>query len=254
MISGPDCFAVWAPEGVVWSEWAKPVVFAHAPALLTDPPLVIPELTLPNLPRPWDQSAIVVDLPGAQSVLVGLALAERGYRPVPLFNGTSGPAPVIPVEGIEHALGAGAGVLKRCTIAPDAKPAFLLDAERTTSTGAGLPGRYDNRWVILPQDAPSGTFLLSQGVREITLIQLRLGPPQPDLAHVLLRWKGAGLRLRSVSLETGGVDEDLSFSVPQGFRRLWYGAIALFGLRRNNVGGFGSTVPEQTQHRGGFYG
>jgi hypothetical protein len=253
MISGPDCFATWAPDGVVWSEWAKPVVFAHAPVLMTEPALVIPEYKLPELPRPWDQSAIVVDLPGADAVLFGLMLAQRGYRPVPLFNGTSGPAAVVSVEGIEHALGAGADVLKRCTIAPDAKPAFLLDSERTMSIGSGLPGRYDNRWVILPQDAPSGTFLLSQGVHQITLIQRQLGPPQPDLAHVLLRWREAGLRLRSISVETGAVDEELSFAVPQGFRRLWYGAIALLGLRRNNVGGFGSQVPEQTQGSG-FYG
>jgi hypothetical protein len=253
MISGPDCFSIWAPEGVVWSEWAKPVVFAHAPVLLTEPALVVPELTLPNLPRPWDQSALVVDLPGAQSVLIGLALAERGYRPVPLYNGTSGPAAVVQMDAIEHALGAGADVLKRCTIAADARPAFLLDSERSTTLGAGVPGRYDNRWIVLPQDAPSGTFLLSQGIREVTLIHHRLDTPQPDLSHVLLRWKEAGLRLRAISLETGAVDEDLSLAVPQGFRRLWYGAIALMGLRRNNVGGFGSTVPEQTQSSG-FYG
>lgn len=253
MISGPDCFAIWAPEGVVWSEWAKPVVFAHAPVLMTEPALVVPELTVPNLPRPWDQSAIVVDLPGVQSVLVGLALAERGYRPVPLYNGTSGPAAIVPVDAIEHALGAGADVLKRCTIAPDAKPAFLLDSERNTPIGGGEAGRYDNRWIVLPQDAPSGTFLLSQGVREITLITERLGTPLPDLTHVLLRWKEAGLRLRVVSLETGGVDDNLALAAPESFRRLWYGAIALLGLRRNNVGGFGSTVPEQTQGRG-FYG
>jgi hypothetical protein len=35
--------------------------------------------------------------------------------------------------------------------------------------------------------------------------------------------------------------------------RAWYVAIALFGLRRSNVGGFGAMIPEQTS-RGGFYG
>lgn len=253
MISGPDCFAVWAPEGVVWSEWAKPVVFAHAPVLMTEPPLVLPDLTLPNLPRPWDNAAVLVDLPGARSAVVGLALAERGYRPVPLYNGTSGPMPVVPVDGIEHALGAGADVLKRCTITPDARPAFLLDSARSASAGSGVPGRYDNRWVILPQDVPSGTFLLSRGIGEVMLIQERSVTPAPDLTHVLLRWQRAGVRIRSISLETGAVEDDLALAVPQSFRRLWYGAIALMGLRRNNTGGFGSTVPEQTQ-RSGFYG
>jgi len=253
MVSGPDCFAVWAPEGSVWSEWAKPVVFANASVLPTEPPAVVPDLSLPNLPRPWDPCALVVDLPGAHSALVGLALAERGFRPVPLYNGTSGPSPIVQVEAIERVLGAGAEVLTRCQIPADARPAFLLDSERNTPIGTGVPGRYDNRWVVLPQDAPSGTFLLSRGIREVLIIQQRPGAPQADLTHVLLRWKQAGLRLRAISLETGAVDEDLSLAVPQGFRRLWYGAIALLGLRRNNAGGFGSLVPEQTQ-RSGFYG
>jgi hypothetical protein len=34
---------------------------------------------------------------------------------------------------------------------------------------------------------------------------------------------------------------------------LWNVAVALFGLRRSNVGGFGAMVPEQTS-RGGVYG
>ena len=112
MISAEDCFALWAPDGAYWSQWAKPVVFASAPALLDEPEPALPVLDYPALPRTFDPTAIVVDLPGAQSVLVGLALAERGFRPVPLFNGTSGPNPVIAVEPIEHALGTGAAVLR----------------------------------------------------------------------------------------------------------------------------------------------
>ena len=253
MISGPDCFAVWAPDGVLWSPWAKPVVFAHAPALSNEPEATVPPLEVPGLPRPWDESAIVVDLPGAQAVLVGLALAERGFRPVPLFNGTSGPMPIVPMEGIERALGAGTEVLRRAAIAPDAKPAFLIDADRGTPIGTGVPGRYDNRWVVLPQDFPSASFLLGHGVKTITVIRPRAHVPDQDLTHVLLRWKEGGLRLRAISLDTGTVEEDLSLAVPSGFRRLWYGAIALMGLRRNNAGGFGSLVPEQTKSTG-FYG
>jgi hypothetical protein len=252
-ISGQDCFAAWAPDEVFWSQWAKPVAFAHAPALFTDPPVAVPDITAPGLPRSWDASAIVVDLPGEQAVLCGLALAERGFRPVPLFNGTSGPKPVVPMDGVERGLGAGAAVLRRVTIAPEARPAFLIDSERHSPIGGGEPGRYDNRWVVLPQDFPSATLLLAHGIKEIMLIRQRDKWPDQDLTHVLLRWRQAGLRLRVIVLETGETDDDLSLTIPSNFRKLWYGAIALMGLRRNNAGGFGSLVPEQTQHTG-FYG
>ena len=141
MISGPDSFAVWAPDTVFWSQWAKPVVFASSSGLSTEPTVVVPELTTPGIPGVFDQSAIVVDLPGGQSVLTGLALAARGFRPVPLFNGTSGPNPIVPMQPIENALGAGVEVLRRLAIAPDASPAFLLDADRRTPISGGAPGR-----------------------------------------------------------------------------------------------------------------
>jgi len=253
MISGHDCFAVWAPETSFWSQWAKPVLFASVPMLSTDPVSPAALETVVGLPQPWDQSAVLVDLPGELAVRFGLALAVYGFRPVPLFNGTAGPNPVVPVDGIQHALGGGVEVLRRTTIAPDARPVFLVDADRGRPIGAEEPGRYDNRWVVLPQDFPSATLLLSHGIKDVTLVRQRSLIPDQDLTHVLLRWKQGGVRLRAIGLETGEVNEDLSLAVPSGFRSLWYGAIALMGLRRNNAGGFGSLVPEETR-RSGFYG
>jgi hypothetical protein len=63
------------------------------------------------------------------------------------------------------------------------------------------------------------------------------------------------LKLRAIDLSTGRVEEPLTVPAPSRFRLAWYAAVALLGFRRSNVGGFGSTVPEQTHHRGGgFYG
>jgi hypothetical protein len=160
---------------------------------------------------------------------------------------------VIAVEPIEHALGAGAAVLRRLTISPEARPAFLLDSDRGNVIGAAEPGRYDNRWIVLPQDVPSGPTLLAQGIKDVLVIAARATLPDQDLTYVLLRWREAGLRIRGLSLETGAIDEDLALTVPSSMRRLWYGAIALMGLRRSNVGGFGSLVPEETRSTG-FYG
>ena len=89
----------------------------------------------------------------------------------------------------------------------------------------------------------------------MTLVQRGGTSPATDLSHVLLRWQQAGIRLRVIDLTSGKADENVQVTEPSLFRRAWYVAITLLGLRRSNVGGFGSTVPEQTASgRGGFYG
>jgi hypothetical protein len=249
-----DAFSIWAPEDALWTEWAKPVAFTGA---ITDAgletPMSVPTLAIPGLPESWADAAIVVDLPGEEAVTVGLALAERGFRPVPLFNGTIGPNAVIDVLQITRALGAAAPLLAEIAIKPDARPAFLLDSRRGELLGAEEPGRYDNRWVVLPQDFPSGVFLGSRGIHEVVLIQRGESMPAQDLTHVLYRWQQAGIRMRAIDLASGRTSDDLRVRRPSLFRAAWYVAIALLGLRRSNVGGFGSMVPEQTA-RSGFYG
>jgi hypothetical protein len=253
-MTNQDCFAIWAPEEALWTQWAKPVAFAGAMMPLGgEPPLDPPALQIPGMPESWTQSAIVVDLPGEEAVGVGIALAERGYRPVPLFNGTEGPKAVIDVEPITRALGLGAEALSLTSLPPDARPAFLLDSRRSDDGGAKDPGRYDNRWVVLPQDFPSAAFLGSKGIREVVLLQRASLSPAADLSHVLYRWQQAGIRLNVIDISTGQITDDVRVRRPSKFRMAWYVAIALMGLRRSNVGGFGSTVPEQTS-RSGFYG
>jgi hypothetical protein len=253
MISSEDCYAIWAPDGNPWSAWAKPVLFASVPGLPTERPIELPPFDVPGLPVTWHQTAIILDLRGDESVRVGLALAARGFRPVPLFNGTTGLNPVVATEDLVSALGAGAAILKTLSLAAEARPAFLLDANRRDPSPGSLAGRYDNRWIVLPQDFPSAGYLKSQGISSCTLIQRGPHDPAEDLAHVLLRWQQAGITIRSVELQTRRVIEPLIITPPSSFRRAWYAAIALLGLRRSNVGGFGANIP-QHQSRSGFYG
>jgi hypothetical protein len=117
-------FAAWTPSGVSWCEWAKPVAFVnvHEASIAAQAPIAL------QLPLAIDASSVVVvDLPGAEAVQAGLLLAERGFCPVPLFNGTSGPAAAVDVQPIAQALLAGAEAMKSRAIAPGAPPAFLLD-------------------------------------------------------------------------------------------------------------------------------
>jgi hypothetical protein len=254
VIDGEACYAIWAPASSVWTAWAKPVLFARGPLPANFAP-VVGTLEAAGLPGSFAQAAIVVDLPGAEAVTIGLALAERGFRPVPLFNGTSGPTPVLDVEPLRDALGAGAAVLPAMPLTPEAAPAFLLDSRRYDPRFSPREGAYDNRWIVLPQDFPSAIFLLSHGVREVTIVQREGLTPADDLVHVLRRWQEGGVKLRLLDLSTGRVVDPLEVPAPSRFRRAWYAAVALLGFRRSDVGGFGSTIPEQTSGRGGgFYG
>ena len=243
-------FAAWTREHVIWSNWAKPVAFAMpelSPGAAAEPPSAPDVAALAFDPR----AAVIVDLPGPEAVATGLVLAERGWCPVPLFNGTSGPSPAIDVDVISRALFASADRVARVPLPPDAPPAFLLDARRLEGAPVG-PGKYDNRWVALPQDFPSGALLASRGIRSAVIVR-RVGlSVRADLAHVLARWVDHGVRVRVLDVADGRMADDVRVPRPSRFRLAWYAAIALLGLRRSNIGGFGARVPEQTAHGGHF--
>src|SRR4051812_25589194 len=80
-------YDVWAPAGGRWSPWVKPVLFA----CMSDPPLprslpTLADETMDWVPPVEGKMAFVVDLPYEAGVIMGLKLAQRGYRPVPLYN------------------------------------------------------------------------------------------------------------------------------------------------------------------------
>ena len=243
-MTNEECFEAWAPEGIHWSRWAKPALFAglaNVGARAGAENWSVHDVSW--TPEPRGKTAIVVDLPGAESVVVGLALARRGYRPVPVYNTSVGPSAVIDVEPLARFLDAGAEALREIRLPADAPPAFLLDADRMAPGKPLVPGRYDNRWIVFPQDFPSANYLLSQGIAEVLLLQTGQGEPREDLAHVLLRWQDAGIQLRAADVATGGQPRELRVSPPSLFRRAWYRAAALMGLRRNSAGGFGAVIP-----------
>lgn len=244
MISAEDLYAIWAPDGARWTEWAKPAAFL-LPVIPDAEPTPGAD-AVPGLPEAWTDTAVIADLPGAEAVHVGMALAKRGYRPVPLFNATFGPNAVIDVEVITRALASHAETLRRLVIAPDALPVFLLDSRRRHNTvGAATPGWYDNRWVALPQDFPSGTLLRSRGITDVTLLLRDESGPSEDLAHVLLRWQQGGLRIMAAS-PADTAPRPLTVTRPSWFRLAWYRALTAARLRRNNAGGFGAVIPVAT--------
>lgn len=264
-------FRAWAPDGSPWSPWAKPVLFAHygevrraldpsaggasAEALAASSS---PAGGAADLPPADGRTAVVVDLPGPASVAAGLRLAKLGYRPVPLFNAVSPPGfpgeplaavAAVDVRPILAALVASAEALSALVLPPEAPPAFLLDHARRT--GHPEPGQFDNRSVSLPTDFPSGHLLQSRGVERVVVAQPGSGQPQEDLRHTLVRWQREGLAILVRPTDPPGPPEPIDVVLPSGFGRVWQRALAVLGLRRYPLGGFGGTLPEPGGGGGG---
>lgn len=246
-----QCYAAWAPDDSIWAPWAKPVLFASMDKWYGDDlPADVPADLAARLPAARPDLALVVDLPGADSLSTGLGLAQRGFRPVPLYNGTVGPSPVVDVGPVAQRLIAGAHMLSALPLRGDAPPAFLLDANRMN--GTPQPGRYDNRWIVLPQDFPSAVMLRRHGIREVWLLSRTPRIVLTDLEHVLLRWQQGGVRLRTGNPAEQAEPAELVVSEPSGFRKAAYRLLALMGYKRSNIGGFGAFIPQQVEGGHGF--
>jgi hypothetical protein len=242
-------FDIWAPGESVWSPWAKPVLFTDIPLGM----LGLPGNEAPPVPElPWKLApgcAVVVDAPGAQSVLIGMALARRGLRPVPLYNTTGELVPLVPCTELMSALCHSAPELERLAIAPDAPPAFLIDSTRMS--GRRRPGVFDNRWMVFEQDFPSAAFLRSKGIRSVALAQDEPRMPGPDLWRVLGAWKKGDLEITRPRANSGEL-EPLSVRAATPSRVAALFAMIFAGLWYNSTGGFGSRVPTPSSGGGGF--
>src|SRR5947209_2444862 len=101
------------PPGHLWSLWAKPILFAQMAESSSGS--VGGEswraLDVSQAPAASEHAVLVVDLEAEESVRFGLALAARGYRPVPLYNACTGPHEVIDQRPILEALRNGTGFL-----------------------------------------------------------------------------------------------------------------------------------------------
>lgn len=252
-----ELYEVWAPEGSLWSAWVAPAIFSGFECEAPNTP------QLPAIPIPLvSRQAVVLDLPGDQAVLLGLALATEGYQPVPVFNVSPAPDwggivtddilllhPISPpgialdLKPVVRALCQGATVLRSQALPANAPPAFLLDSRRLEPQVPIDEGTFDNRWMVFPQDFPSGRFLRERRIESLLLVQQGRLEPRVDLAHVLLRWQEAGMQVLGKDLTRTSPPEPLHISRPPLFRALWYRALAQLGLHPNSAGAFGAIVP-----------
>jgi len=255
-------FKTWAPSDSAWSQWVSPALFAQiactvgAAADGVDVPVPTwrEEKTSP-------ESAVIVDLPGADSIRLAMALAKRGYRPVPIINASPGPVGlqltflpptnvsrqsvvVLDMSSLVREICMGTAFLQKLSFASDAPPVFILDALRLRGTNPIRDDMFDNRWMVFPQDFPSARFLADKKIKRLTLVQTGKAHPLEDLSHVLLRWQEAGIEIFARASGDTGSPSRITVSKPSRFKVSWYRALATVGLRRSSVGGFGSFIPE----------
>ncbi len=253
-----EIFSVWAPDDSPWSPWAKPVLFAHTQLSNTPFSEAAPDVSWS--PPPGAKVALVLDLPGSLGVLTGLALASRGYRPVPLYNAvplphgqpiqdpllTRNAVAAVNVLPILAALKGSAEKLAELKLPSDAPPAFLLDANRCGDRLNMTPGDFDNRSVSFTTDFPSANFLVSREIQRVRLIQEGNLQPQSDLVHTLRRWQDGGLQLERSRLDLPTQSEPFEVARPSWYGAMFQRVLCQIGLRHSNGGGFGAWVPDSS--------
>ncbi len=172
-MTGKDLFRIWAPAGKKWTDWVRPVPFvgmseyskAYGMMNYSVPPIGF-------IDENCVRAAIIVDLPGAQSVEMGIALAKAGYRPIPIYNGTieqAGARATVDNQSVGPALLWGATELRKIAISDDALPAFLTDSNRMNRYKMEV-SLFDNSWDVYHQDLPSADYFLSNGISKIVIV------------------------------------------------------------------------------------
>src|SRR5258708_35714536 len=91
-MTGQELFKTWAPSDSAWSQWVSPALFAQIACTdgVSEAGVDVPVPTWQE-EKANPESAVIVDLPGADSIRLAMALAKLWYVPVPIINASPGP-------------------------------------------------------------------------------------------------------------------------------------------------------------------
>lgn len=193
-MSGKDIFKIYAPNGVKWSDWVRPVPFVAIDTYNRKPISDWYDRKVIFIKEYSQNSAIFVDLPGKESIEFGIALAYLGYRPIPIFNGTDEQQGSVATNDnylVESCLINGSEILKNIKLRKDANPAFLLDSYRINRYRA-RESIFDNSWDIYKQDVPSANYFKQNGINKIIVVSDNI---KRDLKKILLTFQNNGMEV-----------------------------------------------------------
>ncbi|MBR4084839.1 MAG: glutathionylspermidine synthase family protein [Lachnospiraceae bacterium] len=192
---GARLYDIWAPVGKKWVDWVRPVPFLeieHYTKGYSMSDRAIPEITCVD--GETRDTAVIVDLPGGESVVRGLGLAKKGFRPVPVFNGTleqEKARATVDNQSAGMALLWAAEKLAGMELPKDAPPAFLTDTNRL-QRHIMVESLFDNSWDVYHQDLPSAEYMWQQGIRKVVLI---CNKPAGDLKKILYPYRKKGMEI-----------------------------------------------------------
>ena len=91
-MTNKEIYKIWAPDKKRWVDWVRPVPFINIDDSSSRKEFIdyrIPSINY--LKEVLNDTALIIDIPGIDSIKEGIALARLGYRPIPIFNGTDPP-------------------------------------------------------------------------------------------------------------------------------------------------------------------
>lgn len=191
---GKEIYKIYAPNGAKWIDWVRPVSFVAIDTYNRKPIVDWLDRKAMFLKKYQQDTAIFIDLPGKESIELGIGLAHMGYRPIPVFNGTDeqqGSQATTNTYLIESCLINGSQKLKNIKLKNDANPAFLLDSYRTNRYRA-KESIFDNSWDLYKQDIPSAEYFKQNGINKIIVVGEVI---QPDLKKIFLKFKEKGIEI-----------------------------------------------------------
>jgi hypothetical protein len=244
-------YATWKGQDHPWVSWVKPSLFA---AVSDDPMDAADErhayrAEVPpwaKLDTSWlvERAAVIVDLPATAALSLGLALGQRGVRPVLAISACSAEGEVISMRGAIDLLELGARFASAFPTGEGLLPAFLLDSRRA---GEGLEpsvGSFDNRWAVFKGDLPSVGHLRRSGVEKVLFVHQGGARAHSDIVAILRGYQAGGLEIL-----LHDVDEPMVTKAVVVGRRSWISEVRdrlrlRSAYRRRWDGSFGHRVPE----------
>ena len=189
---GKEIYKIYAPNGAKWTDWVRPVPFVAIDTYNRKPIADWMERKAMFLKNYQQDTAIFVDLPGKESIELSIDLAYKGYRPIPIFNGTDeqpGSQATTNTYLIESCLINGSEKLKNIKLDNNANPAFLLESYRTNRYRA-KESIFDNSWDLYKQDIPSAEYFKQNGITKIIIVGDAI---QRDLKKIFLKFQEKGI-------------------------------------------------------------
>lgn len=190
---GKEIYKIYAPCGAKWTNWIRPVPFVAIDTYGRKPITNWVDRAPVFIAKYLPDTAIFIDLPGKESIELGVGLASLGFRPIPLFNGTveqSGAQAISNSDLIERCLINGAEKLKNILLEKDSNPAFLLDSFRTNRYRANET-IFDNSWDLYKQDIPTANYFKENGIFKIIVVGNYI---QRDLRKIFFEFQNVGIK------------------------------------------------------------